>query len=295
MRALICTFLLTTAAIAQGAVTRPERDVVLIDARGFVTRLTGFRRVSGDDNFRGYRGAARILVPFDRVREFEVRPSPGGAARTRVRIHPVEGEPIEGEYDEQEGGILYAGYANFGKITIFFRDIRRLTILRKSDPEKAPDLSDEGYGVDAEVRDLRNVKTRLTGFRRLAGGDRILGVRGSMHVMIPTRSLKRLVLARDEDSRLLKATASLRDGSQVAFHLPPYEEKTVYGGRSDLGRFRITLGDLREVVVSRATPAPPTPKGKDRGKKAAREDPDGRKPDERMRGEADKGRQEVTE
>lgn len=295
MRALICTFLLTTAAFAQGAMTRPERDVVLIDARGFVTRLTGFRRVSGDDNFRGYRGAARILVPFDRVREFEVRPAPGGAARTRVRIHPVEGEPIEAEYDEQEGGGLYAGFANFGKITIFFRDIRRLTILRKSDPEKAPEFLDEGFGVDAEVRDLRNVKTRLTGFRRLAGGDRILGIRGSMHVTIPTRRLKRLVLARDEDSRLLKATASLRDGSQVAFHLPPYEEKTVYGGRSDLGRFRITLGDLRELVVSRATPAPPTPKAKDRGKKAGRDGAGGRKPDRRVTGEAVKGHPGVTE
>ena len=85
MRGLICLFLLGSTAFAQGAPLRSLRDVEVVDARGYVTRLTGFRRVTGDDHFRGYRGASRILVPYDKLRELHILTPPDRSARLRAK------------------------------------------------------------------------------------------------------------------------------------------------------------------------------------------------------------------
>ena len=267
MRVLLCWILLVAAVGAQGRGGRlAMRDVEIVDARGVVTRASAFRRVSGDDVFRGYRGMGRIEVPYDRLRELRISPPVSVGGRKRIRLVPHEGDAIDAEFDEQENDVLFSGRAHFGRISIFFGDIRRLTVLGKTDPKSLPKEADDYHGLDAKVRDRRNVVTELSGFRRLAGSDHIRGLRGAMTISVRMSGLKRLVIAQNEHTGLMACTATLQSGRLVAFQLPTYEERTVFGGESEFGRYRIQLADIREVIVLRASPNPQRGKGGGKGK-----------------------------
>ena len=59
----------------------PLMNVDVVDSRGAKTSLVAFHRISGENVFRGFLGAADIEVPYARVSELRIKTPavPGGA------------------------------------------------------------------------------------------------------------------------------------------------------------------------------------------------------------------------
>lgn len=252
-----CTLLLV-AAMAPGNDESdlprvPLRNVELVDSEGVSARLVGFYRVSGEDLFRGFLGAGDIQVPYERIVELRVRPAePGGRMRAQITLR--SGNVVEATFDEREGEQLLSGYAPFGRVTVFFRDIRQLRILGHTTREDLPDFGPPAEGMDVRLTDREGMATELIGFRRSVGEDVIPGTRGAASIAIPLRVIKRLEIAGDPAKPGLRAAATLKDGSSLEFRLPTYVEETAYRGEAEFGTYRIRLGNVRSLVVHRETP-----------------------------------------
>jgi len=232
----------------------PLRNVELVDRDGVTTRLAGFYRLSGEDIFRGFLGEGEIEVPYERVVDVRVSAPAHPAGRMRARFTLRSGNTVEATFDEREGEQLFSGYASFGRLTIFFRDIRRLRFLGHTNREDLPDYGPPTRGLDVRLTDREGVTTELIGFRRAVGENMVPGQLGAGSIAIPLRIVQRLAIAAAEDGANLRATATLRDGATLEFELPGHVEETAYRGEAEFGTYRIHLGKTRELVVHRETP-----------------------------------------
>lgn len=258
MRGALVLLLVLVASPATGEdgpeAAHPLLNVELVDVKGVRTVLAGFYRLSGEFHFEGYLGASEIRVPYDRIREIALSEpaEPGGRPLSRLVLHT--GEEVAATYDQREGEILFSGFADFGRVTVCFRDIRHLRILGRTRRSDLPDYGRATPGVDVRLEDSRGMATELFGFRRATGPNVVPGVRGATLIGIPLRIVREIVLA-PRQGRLLDGTATLRDGREVAFRVPSHEEQGVYVGEAPFGRLGIQLYQVRRLVVHRPTPA----------------------------------------
>lgn len=230
----------------------PLRNVEIVDREGVSTRLVGFHRVSGEDVFRGFLGAAEIQVPYERAVEFRVGPGePGGRMRAQITLR--SGNVVDTTFDEREGEQLLSGYASFGRMTVFFRDLRELRIVGRTAREDLPDFGPPAEGLDVRITDKEGVATELIGFRRAVGENVVPGARGAAAIAIPLRIVKRLEVTKDSAAGL-RATATLKDGAVLDFRLPTHVEETAYRGDAEFGIYRVRLGSVRSILVRRETP-----------------------------------------
>jgi len=253
MRGVIFVLVLLAAAGAEGPREVPLLNVEIVDAHGVQTRLVGFHRISGEDFFQGYLGSGEIEVPYTRVSEIKILGPghPGGRMRADFTLR--SGKEVAATFDEREGDQLFSGFARYGRVRIFFRDIRHMKILGKTARKDLPTFGPPAAGVDVRLRDREGVRTELLHFRRAGSAENTLpGLRGAASVAVPLRIVKRFEL--ESSSRLLNVELSLRDGTTVKMTLPIYEEETVYVGEAEFGVFRIRLGRVRELEIHRVTP-----------------------------------------
>jgi len=244
-------------ALVSNAETRvyPLMNVDLIDARGFKTKLVAFHRISGENIFRGYLGAADIDVPYERVSELSISTPnvPGGRMRAKFTLN--SGKEIKATFDEREGEQLFAGYAVFGRVTVYWRDIRKLAFTARTKTSDLPTYGKATTGVDVRMTDRDGEVTELVAFRRVTGENFIEGLRGSSRVEVPLRIVKRAKFRRGaERSPLLVGTLELRDQKPIVLRFPRYAEDPIYRGRAEFGDLRIRLGEVRELIVHRSTP-----------------------------------------
>ena len=218
------------------------------------TRLAGFYRISGQDEFQGYLGSGQIEVPYARVRKFDIHAPAHPGGRMRAVLTLRSGNVVQATFDEREGDQLLTGYASFGRVSLFFRDIRQLTILGKTRRKDLPVYGPPTYGMDVRVKDRQGVETELVRFRRAGGENYLPAMRGAASVAVPMRIVSRLEFTGGGPQKLLRAAFSLKSGGTVRMRLPTYEEETVYSGKAEFGTFRISLGKIRELIVHRATP-----------------------------------------
>lgn len=254
------TWLLLLVAAAAGGddlaeiPSTPLRNVELVDRDGVATRLAGFYRLSGEDSFRGFLGEGEIQVPYSRVAEIRVLAAPRPGGRMRARITLRSGNAVDATFDEREGDQLLSGYAHFGRVTIYFREIRELRFLGNTERDDLPDYGTPVEGLDVRVTDREGVASEMIGFRRGVGENVIPGARGAATIAIPLRIVRRLDITEDKGSPILRAAAVLKDGSALEFRLPTYVHETAYRGEAEFGTYRIMLGKMRGLVVHRETP-----------------------------------------
>jgi len=240
---------------AEVSVTTPLRNVELVDREGVSTHLAGFYRLSGEDFFRGFLGSGDIQVPYERVAELRVSAPARPGGRMRAVLTLRSGNNVDATFDEREGEQLLAGFAACGRVTIFFRDIRELRFLGHTQRDDLPDYGAAVEGLDVRVTDREGQATELIGFRRAVGENMIPGARGAAAIAIPLRIVRRLEVSEDKESLpLLRAAATLKDGTTIDFRLPTYVEETAYRGEAEFGTYRIRLGKIRDLVVHRETP-----------------------------------------
>ena len=265
-RFLAALLVLASTTGADAPRLRALLNVSVVDAKGVTSELVAFHRLSGEDFFRGYLGAAEIEVDYERMREIRVKTPAQPGGRMRATLVLRTGKEVNATFDEREGEQLFSGFAHFGRASVFFRDIRHLRFIRETKRSDLPDFGPPATGVDVRLKDRTGVETELFGFRRLAGENVVQGVRGATAISIPLRILEALILSSPKRTGLLAGTATFRKGKAVNFQLPSYEEKTVYGGEAEFGVFRIRLSKVRELRVHRATPVfrelPPIPEPK---------------------------------
>lgn len=232
----------------------PLMNVDIVDSRGFKTKLIAFHRISGENVFQGYLGAANIEVPYSRVAELRVAtPSvPGG--RMRADFTLISGKEVHATFDEREGEQLFAGYAVFGRVTIFWRNLRTLRFTARTRTTDLPKYGVATSGVDARMTDRDGISTELVAFRRATGDNAIQGLRGASRVEVPLRIVRRLALRRGVGQPLLMGDLKLRDRKSLVLRFPRYAVDPVYRGRAEFGDLRIRLGEIRELVVHRSTP-----------------------------------------
>ena len=253
-RILLLTLFATAAFARPPAREVPLLNVEIVDARGVQTRLVGFHLLNGEFRFQGFLGAARVEVGYERIREIRIEtPNPAGG-RWRSTVLLRTGKQVKVAFDEREGELLMSGFAPFGRVSFYLRDVRLLKILGRTKKSDLPAYGPPARGVDVRLRDRFGVQTELVRFHRPTGEDVILGQRGASTVAIPLRILEHLVIKRDERP-LLACEAKLRNGDRIEFRLPAYAEREMYRGEAEFGSFRIRIVEVRELVVHRPTPA----------------------------------------
>jgi hypothetical protein len=236
-----------------GVPATPLRIVELEDREGVATKLAGFYRLSGEDLFRGFLGSGEIEVPYERAVEIRVLPARAGQ-RMRAQITLRSGNVVDAAFDEREGEQLLSGYAPFGRVTISFRDLRRLRFLGHTTRDDLPDYGGPVEGLDVRLTDSEGLATELIGFRRAVGENVILAAHGAASLAIPLRILRRLEITEDRTSHALRGAASFRDGSTLDVRFPTTVEETAYRGEAEFGTYRIRLGKVRDLIVHRETP-----------------------------------------
>ncbi len=240
-------------AAADGGTT-PLYNVEIVDAEGLRTRVVGFHRSTGENMFRGFVGAADVEVPYGRVRAVRVQAPKRPGGRPRALLMLRSGREITATFDQREAEQLFQGFTTFGRVRVFFRDIRSLRFLGRTKRTDLPKFGRPTGSVDALVRDSHGVEVEVLGFRRAASENVLPGVRGSMRVDIPLRIIKTIELRRRSKRPGLTGTARLRSGESVAFELPVYNEEIAFRGEAEFGSYRIRLGKVRRLTVHRSTP-----------------------------------------
>ncbi len=231
----------------------PLLNVDIVDRTGRSFSLAGFHRVSADHQFRGYLGAAHINVPYARLRGLRVRSPERPGARMRAALTLRSGKVIDATFDEREAGQLHVGFAWFGRVHVFFRDIGSLKITGKTARKDLPVYGKPVPGVDVALTDRAGVFTELVRFRRAAGEDALPGALGAFRIAVPLRLIRHAVIRRDESpGRDVVMTA--RDGKTLRFRIPTYEEDAMFVGAAEFGTLRIALGKMRRLDVHGVTP-----------------------------------------
>ena len=232
----------------------PLMNVEIVDKHGSKARLVAFHRVSGENRFVGYLGAAEIEVPYGKMKEVRVAASeePGGRMQALIELH--SGKPVEATFDEREGEQLFAGYATFGRVTLYWRDIRTLKFVARTKTTDLPKYGKPTGGVDVRLKDRDGVETELVAFRRATGENFIAGLRGAMRVEVPLRIVESAELSRGGRSPLLQCALQLKDRKPIELRVKRYDEVVLYRGRAEFGDLRIRLSEIRELTVHRPTP-----------------------------------------
>ena len=232
----------------------PLVNVELTDRRGVTSQLVGFHRVSGENKFVGFLGQAEIEVPYSKIKEVRIAlpDEPGSRMTATLRLH--SGKVVGGSFDAREGEQLFTGYAAFGRMTIYWRDIRTLTVKGRTKTTDLPKYGPATSGVDVKLKDRGGVETELIAFRRATGDNFISGVLGSARVEVPLRILRRVEFQRPDDSPLVHAQLQLRKQDPIRIKLKSYELERVYRGRAEFGDLRIRLSQVRELTIHRSTP-----------------------------------------
>ena len=232
----------------------PLMTVDVPAARGLRTSLVAFHRVSGENRFVGFLGAASIEVPYSRVAEIVVSTpaAPGGRMRAKFTLH--SGKQVKATFDEREGEQLFAGYSSFGRVTLYWRELRHLKFTARTKTTDLPKYGPATGGVDLRLTDRDGVVTELVGFHRTTGDNFIEGLRGASRVEVPLRMVTRVVFSRTRRSPLLIGELELKGRQPVRLRFPRYAEDRIYRGRAEFGDYRIRLGEVRELRVHRSTP-----------------------------------------
>ena len=232
----------------------PLMNAEIVDSRGIRTSVVAFHRISGENRFRGYLGAAEVDIPYERVSELRIATAnvPGG--RMRARFEFDSGKVINAVFDEREGEQLFAAWAPFGRLTIFWRDLRHVKFTGRTKTTDLPRFGKPTDGVDVRLTDREGVSTELVRFRRATGDNFVEGVRGASRVSVPLRIVKKVTLRRSDRSPLLLCELELRELDPVRVRLPRYAEDVIYRGHAEFGDLRIRLGEIRELVVHRSSP-----------------------------------------
>lgn len=242
------------AAVAEGPQELPLLNVVVVDRKGVETKLAGFYRISGEDYFQGYLGAAEVRIPYARIRACKVSAPEQPGERMRAEFTLRSGKTVDATFDEREGEQIFAGFAAFGKVTLYFRDIRTLTILGRTKRSDLPVFGPPARGADVKVTDRQGVATELLNFHRAAGQNAIPALRGSAAVTIPLRIIKSLTITPAEAAPTAALAVVLHDGAKVNGRLPVTEETTSFTGEAEFGAYFIQLGNIRVLEVHRVTP-----------------------------------------
>jgi hypothetical protein len=257
-RSLLPALLLGLSAgrsvVADGPQEFALLNVAVVDRKGVETELAGFYRISGEDYFQGYLGAAEVRIPYARVRACKVSPPEQPGERMRAEFTLRSGKTVAATFDEREGEQLFTGFAAFGKVTLYFRDIRSLKILGRTKHSDLPVYGPPARGADVKITDRRGVTTELLNFHRAAGQNALPALRGSAAVTIPLRIVKHLTITPAEKTPTAALAVVLRDGTKVNGSLPVSEEATSFTGEAEFGAYFIQLGDIRELEVHRVTP-----------------------------------------
>jgi|GEM_PF-6169040 len=255
MRRFLALGFLLAAAGAQTSPRSPHlRNAEIVDREGVATSLVGLHQLSGEGLFRGFLGDATIEVPYARVREFDVHAPERPGGRMRANLLLTTGKRIEATFGEREGDGILQGFAWFGRLDIYFRDLRRVRFLDPTRREDRPSYGPPSDNIEAVVQDGQGVVTKLTHFRRAVGENVVSGILGASRITIPTRLMQRLELSSAKPgARGLAVKAVLRGGRSLTFTLPPYEERTVYRGRASFGSYRIQLSKVRSIEITRVS------------------------------------------
>jgi len=254
MRGVIFVLVLLAAAGANESREVPLLNVEIVDAYGVQTALVGFHRISGEDRFQGYLGSGEIEVPYARVSEIKILGPAHPGDRMGAQFTLRSGKEVLAQFDEREGEQLFGGFAKFGRVRIFFRDIRHLKILGKTARKDLPAFGPPAAGVDVRLRDRQGVWTELLHFRRASAVENTIpGLRGASSVSVPLRIISRFELKPTPQSPL-GTEILLRDGTTVSMKLPIYEEESLYTGEAEFGVYRIRLGRVRVLEIHRVTP-----------------------------------------
>jgi hypothetical protein len=232
----------------------PLRNVEMLDREGVRARLAGFHRLSGEDFFQGFVGAADVRIPYERAVEIRVLGPEHAAARMRAQFVLRSGNVVEATFDEREGEQLFAGFAPFGRVTVRFRDLQRLRLLGETTREDLPRFGQAVDGLDVRVTDREGIATELIDFGRAVGEHVLPGARGATTVDIPLRILARLEIREEKGAAVPRGVATLRNDTSVELRFPSYVADTAYRGEAEFGTYRIRLGDIRELVVRGETP-----------------------------------------
>jgi hypothetical protein len=233
----------------------PLMNVEIVDKLGAKARLVAFHRVSGENLFVGYLGAADIEIPYGNVKSVRITAPEEPGGRMRAGFELQSGKEVAATFDEREGEQLFAGYADFGRVTIYWRDVRQLTFLARTKASDLPRFGKPTGGVDARLIDRDGVATELVAFRRGTGENVLAGLSGSMRVEVPLRIITKAQLRRTARSPLLECSLELKERKPLTLRLKRYEGDVAYRGRAEFGQLRIRLGDIRELLVHRATPS----------------------------------------
>lgn len=232
----------------------PLMNVEILDKEGAKARIVAFHRISGENRFVGYLGAADIEIPYENIKQVRIAAPEEPGGRMRATFELQSGKSVAATFDEREGEQLFAGYANFGRVTIYWRDIRQLTFQARTKTSDLPRYGKPTGGVDARLTDRDGVTTELVSLRRGTGENVLAGLRGSMRVEVPLRIIKKAELRRTARSPLLQCRLELKEREPLTLRLKRYEGEVAYRGRAEFGHLRIRLSDIRELLVHRATP-----------------------------------------
>lgn len=244
----------TSLLVGAKSRTYPLVNVDITDSRGVKSQLVGFHRVSGENRFVGYLGSAEIEVPYSKIKVAKISAAaePGGRMRAHFRLD--SGKLVKATFDERECDQLFSGWAEFGRVTIYWRDIRHMIVTGRTKTTDLPKYGKATTGVDVLLKDWNGTATELVAFRRATGDNFISGLRGISRVEVPLRIIRKATFHRPADSPLLKCALDLRDRKPIRLVLKNYEEAKVYRGRAEFGDLRIRLSQVREIVVHRSTP-----------------------------------------
>ena len=232
----------------------PLVNASIVDRYGKAYRLVGFHRISGENRFVGYLGQADIEVPYTKIKQAAIAGAeePGGRMRADLRLH--SGKLVKATFDQREGEQLFAGYAPFGRVTVYWRDIRKLVVEARTKTTDLPTYGKATHGVDVLLKDRAGTATELIAFRRATGENYVSGLHGAARVEVPLRIVKRARFSRSDDTPLMHCHLELKDRDPLDLRMKSYEEDTVYRGRAEFGDLRIRLGQVRELTVHRSTP-----------------------------------------
>lgn len=231
-------------------------NVRVTDKSGVATDLVAFYRLSGEAFFRGSLGAADIEVPYARLKQIVISPAVRPGLDMRAMLHLRSGRKVSAMFGSREGRVMFTGLASFGRLQIFFQDVRRLEFMGPTKKTDLPDFGEADSGLNVRLVDREQIESELIFFRRAVGRNQLPGVLGSATIDIPFRIVRRLRVWPREAGEMHRAEAVLRSGATLSFYVPVAEESLILRGDAEFGLLRIRLGDVRRVDVRGVTRLP---------------------------------------
>ncbi|MHC4955850.1 MAG: hypothetical protein ACYTGZ_18540 [Planctomycetota bacterium] len=232
----------------------PLMNAEIVDSQGVRSTVVAFHRISGENRFNGFLGAAEVEIPYKLVSEIRVSAAAAPGGRMRARFVLESGKVVPAVFDEREGEQLFAGYTVFGRLTVFWRDLRHVKFTGRTKTTDLPRYGKATGGVDVRLTDREGVSTELVRFRRATGDNYVDGLRGASRVQVPLRIVKKATMRRSARSPLLVCELELKDIDPVRLRFPRYAEDAIYRGHAEFGDLRIRLGEIRELIVRRSSP-----------------------------------------